>query len=116
MIELEERYLKLIQKLEKVNYRKYDVITLNDHYYINASELLLILDDTQDEREHVEEKLEECIEDYETRKEENTPGLLNSYQKECERLKEENTVLRRELMYVCNEDSYDRLAFEGVEL
>lgn len=116
MVELNDRYRRLIHKLEKENCRSYRICEIRDRYYISIEDLLDALDDTQDSREYAEEKFEDYINDVETRKEENTPGLLNSYQKECERLKEENETLRKEVNRVCNEEAYDRLAFEGVEI
>ena len=116
MVELNDRYRRLLYKLEKENWRSYRIREIRDRYYISIEDLLDALDDTQDSREYAEDKFKEYVDDIETRKEENTPGLLISYQKECERLKEENETLRKEVNRVCNEEAYDRLAFEGVEI
>ena len=116
MVELNDRYRRLLHKLEKENCRSYRICEIRDRYYISIEDLLDALDDTQDSREYAEDKFKEYVDDIETRKEENTPGLLISYQKECERLKEENETLRKEVNRVCNEEAYDRLAFEGVEI
>lgn len=119
MIELNDRYRRLIHKLEKENCRNYRVYEIRDRYYIDIDDLLDCLDDTQDSREYAEEKFKDYVDDVETRKEENTPGLLNSYQKECERLKEENDDLRTTIQAIqstLNEDDYDRLAEEGIEI
>ena len=119
MIEIDEKWISLIKKLEKENFRKYEIIEHNDRYYINAEDLLWCLDDTQDSRENAEEKLKEYIKDTEIKKEENTPGLLISYQKECENLKEENDKLKTKLEAIqstFSEDDYDKLAMEGIEI
>lgn len=119
MIELDERDVRLIRRLEEANYRKYEIVFIQDKYYINEENLLIALYDTQDSREYAEEKLQDFIDDVETRKEENTPGLLNSYQKECQRLKEENDELRATIEAIqatLNEDDYDKLAEEGIKI
>ena len=119
MIELNDRYRRLIHKLEKENCRNYRVYEIKDKYYIDIDDLLDCLDDTQDSREDTEDKFKDYINDVETRKEENTSGLLNSYQKECERLKEENDDLRTTIQAIqstLNEDDYDKLAMEGIEI
>lgn len=116
MIELKERYYRLIKKLEKDNCSKYKVYEIDDRYYIDVDTLLDVLDDTEDNRVYAEEKVKEVCEDYDTRIKENGNSLQLITIEELNRVKEENIILRRELMNVCNEDSYDRLAFEGVEL
>ena len=61
----------------------------------------------------------EYIDNVESMKEEKTPGLLKSYQDECTRLKEENDELKKTISTIqntLNEDDYDRLAEEGVEI
>lgn len=119
MIELEERYRRLIHQLEQENCRNYRIVNIKDSYYINIEDLLDALDDTQDYREYAEEKFKEYINKTEERKEENTPGLLNSYQKECEKLKEEKEKLIAIVEAIQNtlsEDDYEKLAKEGVEL
>lgn len=119
MVELEERYRRLIHQLEQENCRNYRIVNIKDSYYINIEDLLDALDDTQDNREYAEEKFKEYINKTEERKEENTPGLLNSYQKECEKLKEEKEKLIAIVEAIQNtlsEDDYEKLAKEGVEL
>lgn len=118
MIELEGWQLSLLQRLEKENCKKYIKIFEND-YYVRIEDLFYCIDDTQDNREYAEDKLQDFIADVEARKEDNTPGLLNSYQKECQRLKEENDELRTTIEAIqstLNEDDYDKLAEEGIEI
>lgn len=118
MIELKGWQLSLLQRLEKENCKKYIKIFEND-YYARIDDLFYCIDDTQDNREYAEDKLKDYIEEAETRKEENTPGLLNSYQKEIARLKEENEKLTATLEAIqstLNEDDYDKLAEEGIEI
>ena len=114
MIELNEWQLSLLQRLEKENYKRYIKIFEN-HYYARIDDLFYCIDDTQDNREYAEEKLKEYINETETKKEDEIPGLLKSYQKEYERLKEENEILRNKALMVCNEDMLDKLANEGIE-
>lgn len=119
MVELTDRYRRLINKLEKENYRTYKIYEIEDRYYIDIDDLLEAVDDTQDNREYIEEKFKEYIKDTEIKKEENTPGLLISYQKECENLKEENDKLKTKLEAIqstLSEDDYDKLAMEGIEI
>lgn len=116
MIELDEIDVRLIQRIQKDNCTDYEILEIKDRYFIDKDNLLSVLDDTQDNREYAEDRLKDYIEEAETKKEEEIPGLLKSYQKECERLKEENKILRKEVARICNEDAYDRLAFEGVEI
>ena len=119
LIELKERYRRLIHKLEIENCNKYKIYELDDRYYINAEDLLEALDDTQDNREYVEERLQEFVNEAENIKEDETPALLKSYQKECERLKEENDKLKETIENIqktLDEDDYDKLAMEGIEL
>ena len=119
LIELKERYRRLIHKLEIENCNTYKIYELDDRYYINVEDLLEALDDTQDNREYVEERLQEFVNEVEDTNEDETPGLLKSYQKECERLKEENMELQTKIEMIQNtlsEDDYDKLAFEGVEI
>lgn len=119
MVELNDRYRKLIHKLEKENCRSYRIYEIRDRYYIDIEDLFDALDDTQDSREDIEDKFKEYVNDVETRKEENTPGLLKSYQSECERLKQENIELSTKLEFIhttLSEDDCEKLAKEGVEL
>lgn len=59
LIEIKERYRKLIHKLEIENCNTYKIYELDDRYYINVEDLLEALDDTQDNREYTEEKFKE---------------------------------------------------------
>lgn len=119
MIELDERDVRLIRRLEESNYKNYDVVCIKDKYYISKENLLIALDDTQDCRNYAEEKLQTFIEEVESKQEDETPGLLKSYQSECERLKQENIELSTKLEFIhttLSEDDYEKLAKEGVEL
>lgn len=119
MIELDERDVRLIRRLEESNYKNYDVVCIKDKYYISKENLLIALDDTQDCRNYAEEKLQTFIEKVESKQEDETPGLLKSYQSECERLKQENIELSTKLEFIhttLSEDDYEKLAKEGVEL
>ena len=119
LIELKERYRRLIHKLEIKNCNTYKIYELDDRYYINVEDLLEALDDTQDSREYAEERLQEFVNEAEDTNEDETPGLLKSYQKECLRLKEENMELQTKIERIQStlaEDDYDKLAMEGIEL
>lgn len=132
MIEISENYYKFIKQLEESNCNRYDVVTHQDHYYINGDTILQCLDDTQDCREYAEHKLQDIIEDYEERRKEDNPNIndvmwykekLSKITEENERLKEENEelketneIIKNEMLFYCNEDDLDRLADQGVAL
>lgn len=118
MIELTDRYLRLIRKLEKANSRYYKIAVVNDRYYIDVDTLLDALDDTQDNREYAEEKLEELSDELMSRPEE-ANSLQLTTMIEAKRLKEENDELRTKIEAIqctLDEDDYDKLAMEGIEL
>lgn len=118
MIELTDRYLRLIRKLEKENSRYYKIVVANDRYYIAVDTLLDVLDDTEDNREYAEEKLEELNVELMSRpKEANSLQLTTMV--EVKRLKEENDELRTKIEAIqctLDEDDYDKLAMEGLEI
>lgn len=118
MIELTDRYLRLIRKLEKANSRYYKIAVVNDRYYIDVDTLLDALDDTQDNREYAEEKLEELNDELMSRPEE-ANSLQLTTMIEAKRLKEENDELRTKIEAIqctLDEDDYDKLAMEGIEI
>lgn len=116
MIEIDEKWISLIKKLEKENFRKYEIIEHNDRYYISAEDLLWCLDDTQDSREYAEEKLKDVVDDYDSRKEENSNSLQLSTIKKLNELINENIELKKELEFIrstFSEEDYDRMREEG---
>lgn len=116
MIEIDEKWISLIKKLEKENFRKYEIIEYNDRYYIVAEDLLWCLDDTQDSRENAEEKLKDVVDDYDSRKEENSNSLQLSTTKKLNELINENIELKKELEFIrstFSEEDYDRTREEG---
>ena len=118
MIELTDRYLRLIRKLEKANSRYYKIAVVNDRYYIDVDTLLDALDDTQDNRKYAEEKLEELNDELMSRPEE-ANSLQLTTMIEVKRLKEENDELRTKIEAIqctLDEDDYDKLAMEGIEI
>lgn len=118
MVELTDRYVRLIRKLEKENDSYYKIAVVNDQYYIDVGTLLDVLDDTQDNREYAEEKLEELNDELMSRPEE-ANSLQLTTMIEVKRLKEENDKLRTKIEAIqstLNEDDYDRLAEEGIEI
>lgn len=118
MIELTDRYLRLIRKLEKANSRYYKIAVVNDRYYIDVDTLLDALDDTEDNREYAEEKLEELNDELMSRPEE-ANSLQLATMIEAKRLKEENDELKAKIEAIhctLDEDDYDKLAMEGIEL
>lgn len=123
MIKLEENDYKLIKRLEEKNSKNYRLLEVDEEYYIRYYDLICCLDDTSDNRDYAEQKLIDVVEEYESKKDDNIPGLekslqneVNRLKKENEELKEENEILRNNALFYCNEDDLDRLAFEGVEL
>ena len=116
MTEIDEKWISLIKKLEKENFRKYEIIEYNDRYYIVAEDLLWCLDDTQDSRENAEEKLKDVVDDYDSRKEENSNSLQLSTTKKLNELINENIELKKELEFIrstFSEEDYDRTREEG---
>ena len=116
MTEIDEKWISLIKKLEKENFRKYEIIEYNDRYYIVAEDLLWCLDDTQDSRENAEEKLKDVVDDYDSRKEENSNSLQLSTTKKLNELINENIELKKELEFIrstFSEEDYDRMREEG---
>lgn len=119
MIKLEGNDYRLIKKLEKKNNKNYQILELDDEYYIRYYDLFCCLDDTADNRDYAEQKLIEIAEDYDSKKEDNIPGLQKSLQMELYKLKKENEKLKENLEAVTgtfNEDQWD-MAFErGLEI
>lgn len=124
MIELNDWQLRLLQGAEKLNCKKY-IKVFEDHYYCKIDELFYCIEDTQENREFAEDKLQEVINDYEEKLHDKNPNIvdciwykeqLHKACEEVERLKEENDALKAECLKVCNEDALDELAMEGVEL
>lgn len=124
MIELNDWQLRLLQTMEKENVRSYIKI-FDEHYYVRSDDLFYCIDDTQENREYAEEKLQQVIADYEERLKDNNPNIvdviwykeqLTKAHDEIEQLKEENEILRNKALMVCNEDMLDKLAMEGIEL
>ena len=116
MIEIDEKWISLIKKLEKENFRKYEIMEYNDRYYIGVEDLLWCLDDTQDSREYAEEKLKDVVDDYDSRKEENSNSLQLSTIKKLNELINENIELKKELEFIrstFSEEDYDRMREEG---
>ena len=116
MIELNVRYFRLIQRLEKENCRKYKVYDIDDHYYITIDTLLDVLDDTEDKRIYAEERIEELSNELKVRPEE-ANSLQLTTMIEVKKLKEENEELKTTIEAIQNtldEDDYDRLREEGI--
>lgn len=116
MIELNVRYFRLIQRLEKENCRKYKVYDIDDRYYITIDTLLDVLDDTEDNRIYAEERIEELSNELKVRPEE-ANSLQLTTMIEVKRLKEENEELKTTIEAIQNtldEDDYDRLREEGI--
>lgn len=118
MIELEERYKNLISKLEEDNYRCYGIKKIGDKYYVSLDDLFNALDDTQDSRKYAEEQIKELEQELSER-----PIDCNSLQintlEELKRVKQENIELQSKMEWIqstLNEDDYDKLAMEGIEL
>lgn len=120
MIELNDWQLRLLQTMEKENVKSYIKI-YDDHYYVRSDDLFWIIDDTQENREYAEEKLQEIIDTYEEKLKDKSPQTFN-YQlmkEEMEKLKEQNVELRKKLKTIKNnlsKENYDKLIMEGIEL
>ncbi len=119
MIELNEWQLSLLQRLEKENCKSYIKIFENN-YYAKIEDLFYCIDDTQDNRQYAEEKLQDVIKDYEEKLKDNNPNIVDViwYKEKLKELNEQNIELTTKLEAIqctLNEDDYDKLADEGIE-
>lgn len=117
MIELKEWQLLLMQKMEIANCSKYITIFEN-RYYLKLEDMFYCIEDTQENREYAEDKVSELCDELNNRPEDCNSLQLNTML-ECKRLKQENEELQQlvdNIRNTLNEDDYDKLAMEGIEL
>lgn len=118
MIKLDERDVRLIQRVQRTNFSDYGIVTINDGWYISENNLLLALEDAQESREYAEDRILDLCEELDKRPEECNSLQLTTLS-ECKRLKEENNRLKEmieNIQKTLDEDDYDKLAMEGIEL
>lgn len=118
MIKLDERDVRLITRVEKANFTNYKIVLFDDNYYIDESNLLIALEDTQDSREFAENKISELCNELNNRPED-CNSLQLSTMKANKELIEENEMLKEKIERIQStlaEDDYDKLAMEGIEL
>lgn len=130
MIPLKEWELSLLRRIEDSNMTTYGIREIDGEWYIKSDDLMVLIDDTQDNRDYAEEQIIELnnklndMPDVEVNSLQlSTVKALNELHvkyDELERkykdLEEENEILRNETLRYCNEDDLDRLFLEGVEL
>jgi len=130
MIALNEWQFNLIKKLEKENCSNYEMREIKGDFYITIDDLMDALDETQNYRQYAEEKIAELSDKINDMPDVEVNSLQLSTVKELNELhikyseleekykdlKEENEILRNRILFYCNEDMLDELAFEGVEL
>lgn len=123
MIPLKEWELSLLRRIEDSNMTTYGIREIDGEWYIKSDDLMVLIDDTQDNRDYAEQtlidmtkKLDEMPDVECNSLQLSTVKALNELRIENDKLKQENETLRREVENVCNEDMLDRLNMEGVEL
>lgn len=119
MIKLTEIDLKLIRKIERANSTNYNVVEIRGEYYIDIDDLMTCLDDTQYDREYAEDRLVEVANEYGSHIYENSNSLQIHTIEELNKLRQENEKLKQKLEAIqntLNEDDYDKLAMEGIEI
>lgn len=123
MIPLKEWELSLLRRIEESNMTTYGIREIDGEWYIKSDDLMVLIDDTQDNRDYAEQtlidmtkKIDEMPDVEVNSLQLNTVKALNELRIENDKLKQENETLRREVENVCNEDMLDRLNMDGVEL
>lgn len=120
MIELNDWQLRLLQTMEKENVKSY-IKSFENDYYARIEDLFYCIDDTQDNREYAEEKLQQVIDDYEERLKDNNPNIVDViwYKEQFTKAHEKIEQLEKkieDIQSTLNEEDYDKLAMEGIEL
>lgn len=120
MIELNDWQLRLLRTMEKENIRSY-VKIYDDHYYVRSDDLFYCIDDTQDNRQYAEDKLQQVIDNYEERLKDNNPNIVDViwYKEHLTKANEEIERLKKkieDIQSTLDEEDYDKLTMEGIEL
>lgn len=120
MIELNDWQLRLLQAMEKENVKSYIKI-FDEHYYVRSDDLFYCIDDTQDNRQYAEDKLQQVINDYEERLKDNNPNITDViwYKEQLTKAHEKIEQLEKkieDIQSMLDEEDYDKLAMEGIEL
>lgn len=123
MIALNEWQYSLLTRIEKENCTNYEIKEIGGDYYISLDNLFGALDETQNYREYAEEQLIQLndklndMPDVEVNSLQlSTIKALNELHIKYEELENENKKLKEEIERTFNEDDYDRLIEEGIEL
>ena len=119
MIELREWQYNLIKKIEKDNCTNYEVVEIKGNYYITFDDLLDCLDETQNYREYAEEQLIELNNKLNEQPDIEANSLQLSTIKKLNELRIENDELKKTIERIestLNEDDYDKLSMEGIEI
>ena len=130
MIPLKEWELSLLRRIEDSNMTTYGIREIDGEWYIKSDDLMVLIDDTQDNRDYAEEQLIELndklneMPDVECNSLQlSTVKALNELhvkydelESKYKDLEEENKILKNETLRYCNEDDLDRLVFEGVDI
>jgi hypothetical protein len=119
MIALNEWQYNLLRKLEKENCSNYEMREIKGDFYITIDDLMDALDETQNYRQYAEEKVVELSDKINTIPNVECDSLQLSTIKALNELRIENDKLKKDLETIkntLNEDDYDKLAMEGVEL
>lgn len=130
MIPLKEWELSLLRRIEDSNMTTYGIREIDGEWYIKSDDLMVLIDDTQDNRDYAEEQIIELnnkindMPDVEVNSLQlSTVKALNELhvkydelESKYKDLEEENKILKNETLRYCNEDDLDRLVFEGVDI
>lgn len=115
MIYLDEYDMRLIQDIGKRQYKNYKIFDIEDKNYILKDELIALIDNLNEEYLLVEERLLETSNKLDEVWKEKQGSWLDAYirtKMRCEELEE-----KIEAMKSCfNEDMYDKLHEEGIEI
>lgn len=127
MIPLKDWEYSMLNRISEDNCTNYNIKCIDDEHYIKTDDLMNLIDETQHYREYAEEKLTEVATEHDKKYyEENCNSLqlstikaLNELHVKYEKLQKENEELKQKMENIqstLNEDDYDRLIEEGIEL
>lgn len=119
MIKLEEWQYSLITRIEKENCTTYGIREIDGDYYIKIDDLMSLIDETQDYRDYAEEQLIELNNKLNEMPDVECNTLQLSTIKKLNELRIENDELKKKIEQIestLNEDDYDKLAMEGIEI
>lgn len=119
MILLNEWQYRLLTRIEKENCTTYSIREIDGDYYIKVDDLMSLIDETQDYRTYAEEKVVELTNKISEMPDVEANSLQLSTIKKLNEIRIENDELKKTIERIestLNEDDYDKLAREGIEI